>query len=111
MIIQQEGGVTIVCEHRFYGLSNPYPNFSVQSFSVHMSTLVSRLVKPIYEQIGISTPRPERLIHSHLQRQFQYMFPGAFIAPLTPDVLAANIKYRGWSVNSERLFFTNGNRA
>lgn len=35
LIAQQEGGATIVIEHRFYGLSNPYPDLSVKSFEVH----------------------------------------------------------------------------
>ena len=34
-IAQQEGGATIVLEHRFYGLSNPYPDLSVKSLQVH----------------------------------------------------------------------------
>ena len=34
-IAQQENGATIVIEHRFYGLSNPYPDLSVKSFAVH----------------------------------------------------------------------------
>jgi len=34
-IAQQENGATIVVEHRFYGLSNPYPDLSVKSLAVH----------------------------------------------------------------------------
>ncbi|KAH9174223.1 peptidase S28 [Lactarius sanguifluus] len=34
-IARQQNGVTIVIEHRFYGLSNPYPNLSVASFKYH----------------------------------------------------------------------------
>ncbi|KAF7320909.1 Peptidase S28 [Mycena chlorophos] len=34
-IAQQENGATIVLEHRFYGLSNPFPDLSVESFRVH----------------------------------------------------------------------------
>jgi hypothetical protein len=35
LIAQQQGGATILVEHRFYGLSNPYPDLSVKSFQVH----------------------------------------------------------------------------
>ena len=32
---QQQNGSTIVLEHRFYGLSNPYPDLTVKSLKVH----------------------------------------------------------------------------
>lgn len=32
---QQQNGTTIVLEHRFYGLSNPFPDLSVKSLRVH----------------------------------------------------------------------------
>ncbi|EAU84205.2 endoprotease [Coprinopsis cinerea okayama7 len=35
MIAQQENGANIVLEHRFYGLSNPYPDLTAESFRVH----------------------------------------------------------------------------
>ncbi|KAF9480682.1 hypothetical protein BDN70DRAFT_856398 [Pholiota conissans] len=35
LITQQQNGSTIVLEHRFYGLSNPYPDLSVKSLRVH----------------------------------------------------------------------------
>ncbi|THH02165.1 hypothetical protein EW026_g651 [Hermanssonia centrifuga] len=34
-IAQQEHGATIVLEHRYYGLSNPYPDLSVKSLKFH----------------------------------------------------------------------------
>nr|GAT54219.1 predicted protein [Mycena chlorophos] len=34
-IAQQENGATIVLEHRFYGLSNPLPDLSVESLRLH----------------------------------------------------------------------------
>lgn len=34
-IAQQQNGTTIVLEHRFYGLSNPLPDLSVESFRFH----------------------------------------------------------------------------
>lgn len=34
-IAQQQNGAAIVLEHRFFGLSNPYPDLSVTSFRVH----------------------------------------------------------------------------
>jgi hypothetical protein len=34
-IAQQQNCATIVLEHRFYGLSNPYPDLSVKSLRVH----------------------------------------------------------------------------
>jgi hypothetical protein len=35
LIAQQQNGSTIVIEHRFYGLSNPYPDLTVESLRVH----------------------------------------------------------------------------
>ncbi|KAJ7591592.1 serine carboxypeptidase S28-domain-containing protein [Mycena floridula] len=35
LIAQQQNGATIILEHRFFGLSNPYPDLSVKSFRVH----------------------------------------------------------------------------
>ncbi|EIW61562.1 peptidase S28 [Trametes versicolor FP-101664 SS1] len=34
-IAQELGGVTIVLEHRYYGLSNPFPDLSVKSLKFH----------------------------------------------------------------------------
>ncbi|KAI0293156.1 serine carboxypeptidase S28-domain-containing protein [Multifurca ochricompacta] len=34
-IAQQEKGAAIMLEHRFFGLSNPYPDLSVASFKYH----------------------------------------------------------------------------
>ncbi|KAI9446834.1 peptidase S28 [Lactarius indigo] len=34
-IAKQQNGATIMIEHRFYGLSNPYPDLSVASFRYH----------------------------------------------------------------------------
>ncbi|KAJ7771109.1 peptidase S28 [Mycena maculata] len=34
-IAQQQNGAAVVLEHRFYGLSNPFPNLSVQSLQLH----------------------------------------------------------------------------
>lgn len=34
-IAQAQSGATIVLEHRFYGLSNPYPNLDVSSLQYH----------------------------------------------------------------------------
>jgi len=35
LIAQQQGGATIVLEHRYYGFSNPYPNLTVASLKYH----------------------------------------------------------------------------
>lgn len=35
MIAQQENGATVVLEHRFFGLSNPFNDLSEESFKVH----------------------------------------------------------------------------
>ncbi|PPQ79519.1 hypothetical protein CVT25_003401 [Psilocybe cyanescens] len=35
LIAQQQNGSAIVLEHRFYGLSNPYPDLTVKSLKVH----------------------------------------------------------------------------
>lgn len=35
MIAQQQGGATIVLEHRYYGYSNPYSDLSTESLRYH----------------------------------------------------------------------------
>lgn len=35
LIAQQEHGSVIIIEHRFYGLSNPYPDLTVASLKYH----------------------------------------------------------------------------
>jgi hypothetical protein len=35
LIAQQQNGFMIVLEHRFYGLSNPYPDLTVKSLRFH----------------------------------------------------------------------------
>ena len=35
LIAQANNGSTIVLEHRFFGLSNPYPDLSEESFKYH----------------------------------------------------------------------------
>lgn len=56
-------------------------------------SLVSRLIQPPYDL-----------------RQCQLMFPAAF--PQLPQVqtIATNLKYHGWNVRENRLFFANGIR-
>lgn len=56
-------------------------------------TIVSRLIQPIYEE-----------------RQCTYFFPEAFSTPPTPQANATNAAYKGWDVQSDRLFFGNGLR-
>ena len=34
-IAQQQNGAAVVLEHRFYGLSNPYPDLTVKSLKFH----------------------------------------------------------------------------
>lgn len=38
------------------------------------------------------------------------MFRGAFSRPPVPDTLRTNLKYHGWYVNEDRLFFANGHQ-
>ncbi|CCM01542.1 uncharacterized protein FIBRA_03598 [Fibroporia radiculosa] len=56
-------------------------------------TIVSRLIEPIYTE-----------------RQCTYYFPEAFSSPPTPQVTWMNWEYEGWNVQSDRLFFGNGQR-
>ncbi|KJA16225.1 hypothetical protein HYPSUDRAFT_298283 [Hypholoma sublateritium FD-334 SS-4] len=56
-------------------------------------SIVTRLVQPLYDL-----------------RQCQQMFPSAFPLPPIPNVLATNIKYHGWNVQINNLFFANGIR-
>lgn len=55
--------------------------------------MVSRLVRPVYDE-----------------RQCTLMFREAFAQPPTPDTLRTNLKYHGWDVKEERLFFANGHQ-
>ncbi|PCH36001.1 peptidase S28 [Wolfiporia cocos MD-104 SS10] len=56
-------------------------------------TIVSRLVTALYNE-----------------RQCTYYFPQAFSTPPTPRVNETNKAYDGWFVQSDRLFFGNGER-
>jgi hypothetical protein len=38
------------------------------------------------------------------------MFPAAFKAPPNPRAAETNARYKGWDVQTERLFFANGKR-
>lgn len=55
-IAQQQNGATIVLEHRFYGLSNPYPDLSSQSFRVH--TIEQAVQDLVYFAKNVKLPMP-----------------------------------------------------
>lgn len=56
LIAEQENAATIVLEHRFYGLSNPYSNLSVASLSLH--TLEQAVEDLVYfaENVKLAMP-------------------------------------------------------
>ncbi|THH02814.1 hypothetical protein EW145_g6691 [Phellinidium pouzarii] len=56
LIAQQQNGSTIVIEHRFYGLSNPYNNLSVASLSVH--TIQQAIDDLVYFAENVKLPMP-----------------------------------------------------
>ncbi|TCD70021.1 hypothetical protein EIP91_005273 [Steccherinum ochraceum] len=56
-------------------------------------SLVSRILKPIYDE-----------------RQCSLMFPQTFPRPPQINVDKTNAKYKGWNVNINNLFFANGQR-
>ncbi|KAJ7596440.1 serine carboxypeptidase S28-domain-containing protein [Mycena floridula] len=55
-IAQQQNGSTIVIEHRFYGLSNPKPDLSVESLRLH--TLQQAVDDLVYFAKTVNLPMP-----------------------------------------------------
>ncbi|KAJ7591580.1 peptidase S28 [Mycena floridula] len=55
-IAQQQNGTAIILEHRFYGLSNPYPDLSVKSLRVH--TLQQAIDDLEYFTRNVKLPMP-----------------------------------------------------
>lgn len=55
-IAQQQNGSTIVLEHRFYGLSNPYPDLSGDSLKLH--TIDQAIEDLIYFANNVDLPMP-----------------------------------------------------
>ena len=55
-IAQQQNGSTIVLEHRFYGLSNPLPDLSVQSLRLH--TIQQAIDDLVYFANNVKLPQP-----------------------------------------------------
>ncbi|KAG6833978.1 hypothetical protein H0H93_012826, partial [Arthromyces matolae] len=55
-IAQQESGSTIVLEHRFYGLSNPRPDLTVQSLQLH--TIQQAIDDLVYFAENVNLPMP-----------------------------------------------------
>jgi len=55
-IAQQQNGSTIVLEHRFYGLSNPFPDLSVSSLRVH--TIQQAIDDLVYFAQNVNLPMP-----------------------------------------------------
>ncbi|TFK43800.1 serine carboxypeptidase S28-domain-containing protein [Crucibulum laeve] len=56
LIAQQQNGSTIVLEHRFYGLSNPFPDLSVKSLRVH--TIQQAIDDLEYFSKNVNLPMP-----------------------------------------------------
>ncbi len=55
-VAQQQNGSTIVLEHRFYGLSNPYNNLSVASLQVH--TIQQAIDDLVFFAQNVKLPMP-----------------------------------------------------
>ena len=56
MIAQQQNGATVVLEHRFFGLSNPYNDLSEESFRVH--TILQAIDDLTYFAQNVQLPMP-----------------------------------------------------
>lgn len=56
LISQHQNGSTIILEHRFYGLSNPYNNLTVSSLSVH--TIQQAVDDLVYFAQNVQLPMP-----------------------------------------------------
>lgn len=55
VIAQKYGGAAIVLEHRFFGLSNPYPNLDVSSFQYH--TIAQAIEDNVYFAKNVVLPQ------------------------------------------------------
>jgi hypothetical protein len=53
---QQSNGAAIVLEHRFYGLSNPYPDLTVESLKVH--TIQQAIEDLVFFARNVDLPMP-----------------------------------------------------
>ncbi|TFY82708.1 hypothetical protein EWM64_g1304 [Hericium alpestre] len=56
LIAKQQNGATIVLEHRYYGLSNPYPNLTVASLKYH--TIQQAIDDLVYFAENVKLPMP-----------------------------------------------------
>jgi pimeloyl-ACP methyl ester carboxylesterase len=56
-IAQQQNGSAIMLEHRFYGLSNPYPDLTVKSLKFH--TLQQAIDDMVYFAQKVKLPQPD----------------------------------------------------
>jgi hypothetical protein len=57
LIAQPNHGATIVLEHRFFGLSNPYPDLSSSSLAVH--TIDQAIEDLAYFATNVHLPFPK----------------------------------------------------
>ena len=55
-LAQQQNGATIVLEHRFYGLSNPRPDLTVESLKLH--TIQQAIDDLAYFANNVNLPMP-----------------------------------------------------
>ena len=55
-LLAQQSGATIVLEHRFFGLSNPYPDISPQSLAV--LTIQQAIEDLVYFTRNVNLPMP-----------------------------------------------------
>ena len=55
-IAEQQNAATIVLEHRYYGLSNPFPNLSVASLKYH--TIQQAIDDLVYFAQNVDLPMP-----------------------------------------------------
>lgn len=56
LIAQQQNGAAIILEHRFYGLSNPYPDLTGKSLKVH--TIQQAIEDLVYFANNVDMPMP-----------------------------------------------------
>ena len=56
-IAQQQSGATIVLEHRYYGLSNPFNNLSTASLEFH--TIQQAIDDLVYFANNVKLPQPD----------------------------------------------------
>ena len=86
---QQQNGSTIVIEHRFYGLSNPYPDLSVKSLKLHTIQQAIDDLEYFAKNVNLPMPGgdsvgPDKAPWVLVGGSYSGMYPSAFFTLKVP---------------------------